>query len=375
MKKYKITLLLSLFPLILNQAHSAEIYNKDGNKVQLWGKLNALHYFSDNKGVDGDETFFRMGINGETKISDTTDGYGQWEYQIKAQNPENSNTHNSWTRLAFAGLKIDGVGSLDYGRNYGVLYDIGAWTDVLPEFSGDTYNVTDNFMTGRTNNVLTYRNHNVFGINAMNLTLQYQGKNGGTSETNNGRSVKNQNGDGFGISGNYEILPSLRAGASWASSSRTQEQKGITDGKKAQAWNVGIKYDDGHTYLAAQYAETHNMTPFGNFGKISDGQYTSAGFAKKTQATEVIAAYNFDSGLVPYITYRGSNAKNTEINKIQYGSNDIVKYVDVAVAYNFNQNMKTYIDYKINLLRDNDFIRKTGISTDNILALSLMYKF
>ncbi|MCH5485841.1 porin, partial [Salmonella enterica subsp. diarizonae serovar 16:z10:e,n,x,z15] len=92
---------------------------KDGNKVQLWGKLNALHYFSDNKGVDRDETFFRMGINGETKISDTTDGYGQWEYQIKAQNPENSNTHNSWTRLAFAGLKIDGVGSLDYGRNYG----------------------------------------------------------------------------------------------------------------------------------------------------------------------------------------------------------------------------------------------------------------
>ncbi|EKR4276277.1 porin [Salmonella enterica] len=369
------TLLLSLFSLILNQAHSAEIYNKDGNKVQLWGKLNALHYFSDNKGVDGDETFFRIGINGETKISDTTEGYGQWEYQIKAQNPENSNTHNSWTRLAFAGLKIDGVGSLDYGRNYGVLYDIGAWTDVLPEFSGDTYNVTDNFMTGRTNNVLTYRNHNVFGINAMNLTLQYQGKNGGTSETNNGRSVKNQNGDGFGISGNYEILPSLRAGASWASSSRTQEQKRITDGNKAQAWNIGIKYDDGHTYLAAQYAETHNMTPFGNFGNHPNGQYTSAGFAKKTQATEVIAAYNFDSGLVPYIAYRVSNAKNTEINKIQYGSNDIVKYLDVAVAYNFNKNMKTYIDYKINLLRNNDFIRKTGISTDNILALSLMYKF
>ncbi|EBE9837584.1 hypothetical protein J6212_004126 [Salmonella enterica] len=68
---------------------------------------------------------------------------------------------------------------------------------------------------------------------------------------------------------------------------------------------------------------------------------------KKTQATEVIAEYNFDSGLIPYITYRVSNTKNTEINKIQYGSEDIVKYIDVAVAYNFNQNMKTYIDYKI----------------------------
>ncbi|HDC1596279.1 TPA: porin [Salmonella enterica] len=375
MKKYKTTLFVALFYLILNQAQSAEIYNKDGNKLQLWGKLNALHYFSDNKGVDGDETFFRMGINGETRISDVTEGYGQWEYQIKAQNTENSNAHNSWTRLAFAGLKIDGIGSLDYGRNYGVLYDIGAWTDVLPEFSGDTYNVTDNFMTGRTNNVLTYRNNDIFDIDTMNITLQYQGGNGGASETNNERSVKNQNGDGFGISGNYEILPSLRAGASWASSSRTQEQKRITDGNKAQAWNIGIKYDDGHTYLAAQYAETHNMTPFGNFGNHPNGQYTSAGFAKKTQATEVIAAYNFDSGLVPYIAYRVSNAKNTEINKIQYGSNDIVKYLDVAVAYNFNKNMKTYIDYKINLLRENDFIQKTGISTDNILALSLMYKF
>lgn len=69
-------------------------------------------------------------------------------------------------------------------------------------------------MTGRTNNVLTYRNHNIFGINTMNLTLQYQGKNGGASETNNGRSVKNQNGDGFGISGSYEILPSFSVGAS-----------------------------------------------------------------------------------------------------------------------------------------------------------------
>lgn len=375
MKKTKIVLLVPLIYMTLNQAYSAEIYNKDGNKVELWGKLNALHYFSDNNGVDGDETFFRMGINGDTQISDITDGYGQWEYQIKAQNPENSNAHNSWTRLAFAGLKIDGIGSLDYGRNYGVLYDIGAWTDILPEFSGDTYNVTDNFMTGRTNNVLTYRNHNIFGVNALNLTLQYQGKNGGESETNNGRSVKNQNGDGFGVSGNYEVIPSLSVGASWASSSRTQEQEEVAPGNKAQAWNIGIKYDDGHTYLAAQYAETHNLTPFGNFGNIVEGKYTSASFAKKTQATEIIAAYNFDSGLVPYISYRISKAKNTEINGNQYGSNNIVNYADIAIAYNFNKNMKTYVDYKINLLKKNDFIEHTKISTDNIMAISLMYKF
>ncbi|NYY78541.1 hypothetical protein DMI69_21775 [Escherichia coli] len=34
--------------------------------------------------------------------------------------------------------EIGDYGSIDYGRNYGVAYDIGAWTDVLPEFGGDT---------------------------------------------------------------------------------------------------------------------------------------------------------------------------------------------------------------------------------------------
>ncbi len=28
------------------------------------------------------------------------------------------------------GLKFGDYGSIDYGRNYGVAYDIGAWTDV-----------------------------------------------------------------------------------------------------------------------------------------------------------------------------------------------------------------------------------------------------
>ena len=42
-------------------------------------------------------------------------------------------------------------GSFDYGRNYGVLYDVEGWTDMLPEFGGDSYTYADNFMTGRAN--------------------------------------------------------------------------------------------------------------------------------------------------------------------------------------------------------------------------------
>ena len=37
--------------------------------------------------------------------------------------------------------------------------------------------------------------------------------------------------------------------------------------------------------------------------------------------------------------------------------------------------MKTYIDYKINLLNDNEFTRQSDIALDDIIAISLMYKF
>ncbi|MDR8470909.1 porin OmpC, partial [Acinetobacter baumannii] len=78
-----------------------------------------------------------------------------------------------------------------------------SWTDVLPEFGGDTYG-SDNFMQQRANGVATYRNSDFFGlVDGLNFALQYQGKNGsvsgeGTSPTNNGRGALKQNGDGYG---------------------------------------------------------------------------------------------------------------------------------------------------------------------------------
>lgn len=36
--------------------NAAEVYNKDGNKLDLYGKVHAQHYFSDDNGSDGDLT-------------------------------------------------------------------------------------------------------------------------------------------------------------------------------------------------------------------------------------------------------------------------------------------------------------------------------
>lgn len=198
--------------LVAGSASAAEIYNKDGNKLDLYGKIDGLHYFSDNKNLDGDQSYMRFGLKGETQITDQLTGYGQWEYQVnlnKAESEDGNNGNNgnkgSFTRVGFAGLKFADYGSLDYGRNYGVLYDVTSWTDVLPEFGGDTYGA-DNFLSQRGNGMLTYRNTNFFGlVDGLNFALQYQGKNGSSSETNNGRGVAGQNGDGYGMSLSYDL--------------------------------------------------------------------------------------------------------------------------------------------------------------------------
>ena len=398
----KIKALALLVPALLmaGAVNAAEMYNKDGNKVDLYGKIDARHTFSDNAGDDGDETYVQIGFKGETQITDDLIGYGQWEYKTYANDTEGAGD-KSFNRLAFAGLKFANFGSFDYGRNYGAVYDIEGWTDMLPVFGGDSYTWTDNYMVGRTNGVATYRNTDFFGlVNGWNFALQYQGKNEGdnTTEslpkygTKNGHDkIQSQNGDGFSMSTTFDFsdavpeLQGLSVGAAYASSDRTNDQityAGVKNrygnnkngtvaagGDKADVWTVGAKYDAYNVYLAMMYAETRNMTPFGDNG-----------IANKTQNFEVTAQYQFDFGLRPSLAWVYSRGVDVGVHTNSNGSyltdQDLVNYVDLGATYYFNKNFSTYVDYKINLLdEDSQFYSANGISTDDIVGVGLTYQF
>ena len=396
MKRKVLALLLPAL-LAAGAANAAEIYNKNGNKLDLYGKVDGLRYFSDNPGDDGDQTYARLGFKGETQINDMLTGYGQWEYNIKANTAEGEGA-NAATRLAFAGLGFGQNGTFDYGRNYGVVYDVEAWTDMLPEFGGDTYTQTDVYMLGRTNGVATYRNKGFFGqVDGLNFALQYQGNNengdsrwsgqegSGNSE---GRKLAKENGDGFGMSTSYDFDFGLSLGAAYSASDRTDSQvaRGYQDGmnkrnnyaggETAEAWTVGAKYDANNVYLAAMYAETRNMTYYGGGNGEGNG-----GIANQTQNFEVVAQYQFDFGLRPSIAYLQSKGKDLGGQEVSHGNwryvdKDLVKYVEVGMTYYFNKNMSTYVDYKINLLDEDDsFYESNGIATDDIVAVGLVYQF
>ena len=395
--KMKALALLVPALLVAGAANAAEIYNKDGNKVDLYGKVDGLHYFSDDTGSDGDMSYVRLGFKGETQITEDLTGYGQWEYNIQANGTE-GDKGDSWTRVGFAGLKFGNAGSFDYGRNYGVVYDVEAWTDVLPEFGGDTYTQTDVYMLGRTNGVATYRNTDFFGlVDGLNFALQYQGNNEnagdgeGTGNDNGTRKLAQENGDGFGISTSYDFDFGLTLGAAYSNSDRSNNQtsSGLYDGahrwygnnyaggSKAEAWTVGAKYDANNIYLAAMYSETRNMNSYGSSDSKMGG-----GIANQTQNFEVVAQYQFDFGLRPSIAYLqskgldlGGQAKYSN-GAYHYTDQDLVKYVEIGATYYFNKNMSTYVDYKINLLeKDNHFYEANGIATDDILAVGLVYQF
>lgn len=359
--------------MVAGAANAAEIYNKDGNKVDLYGKVDVRHMFSDandngNK-QDGDDSRIRFGIKGETQITDQLTGFGRFENEIKTNGTEGGEESKNKVRLAYAGFKFDQFGSLDYGRNYGVAYDVAAWTDVLPLFGGDTMAQTDVYMTGRNANLLTYRNSDFFGyVDGLSFALQYQGANDDNSISSRSSSNKlnKANGDGFGLSAAYDIGWGVSFGAAYTNSARTLDQQynSFATGKRAEAWNVGAKFDANNVYLAAMYGETHNMTSFGDYADY---------IANKTQNIELVAQYQFDFGLRPSIAYLQSKGKNLNTNLGD--NNDLVKYVDLGAYYYFNKNMSAVVDYKINLLKDNDFNAAAGIPVDNVVGLGLTYQF
>lgn len=82
--KVKVLSLLVPALLVAGAANAAEVYNKDGNKLDLYGKVDGLHYFSDDKSVDGDQTYMRLGFKGETQVTDQLTGYASGNIRSRA---------------------------------------------------------------------------------------------------------------------------------------------------------------------------------------------------------------------------------------------------------------------------------------------------
>lgn len=63
--KRKVLVMLVSALLVVGVVNAVEVYNKDGNKLDLYGKVVGLYYFFDDFGSDGDMLYVRIGFKGE----------------------------------------------------------------------------------------------------------------------------------------------------------------------------------------------------------------------------------------------------------------------------------------------------------------------
>ncbi len=370
MKLRNSSILISVLAMA-GTANAAEVFNKDQTTLDVYGEVHGMHYQSKDESNQGDRSHARLGLRGNSQINSQLSAYGRWEYEAKLNNAEAGDGNGQHTRLGYAGLKFGTEGgTFDYGRNYGVMHDVAAMTDVLPEFGGDSFQKPDSFMTRRGTGMATYRNDNFFGlVEGLHFALQFQGRN---DKTGSNRNLLGANGDGYGMSLSYDITDTLSAAAAFSSSRLTagQKQHLNIEGDRANSYAAGLKYDDEALYLAAIYNQSSHMTRIGN-GAAIDGL---PAFAPKSENLEVVAKYTFDFGLTPMVAFVQSTGKATAFDG-QKVSGALKKYAVVGTNFAFNKNMSAFAMYQFNLIKSSEADKAIGIASDDIMAVGMLYKF
>ena len=387
----KLNLLAIAIPALLVAAGanaSIEVWNKDGNKVDFYGRVKAANNITDRGQKDeGDDTSARLGMSGQTQITDSVVGYGRWEYEADA----GKNSDNE-VRYAFAGLNFGDLGSFDYGRNDGVLKAITAYTDVLPQFGGEASNNNWNVLSSRTKAVATYRNNNFFGLSDdFSFALQYA-DNGDNSYTLDGiyngypDGVKALSREAYGANAQWRIFDTgLTAGAGYAQST--------VKGTRHNTWAGGLKYENYDLYLGANYFQS----------KLKKGLLTvwDNGYYRlrdvKARGFELVAQYGIDlevGRLTPSIAYVQHKVKVDSMHfnrhNIRYYapgySSPMAKYVSLGATYDLNKNFSAIVEYKFNLLdrkdvgaainttKDRDH-HENKPGTKDVLGVGLIYQF
>ncbi len=347
---------------------SIEVWNKDGNKVDFYGRVKAANNITDRGQVgEGDDTSARLGMSGQTQITDSLTGYGRWEYEAKA----GKDSHNE-VRYAFAGLNFGDLGSFDYGRNDGVVKAITAYTDVLPQFGGDAANNDWHVLSARTKAVATYRNNNFFGLSDdFSFALQYA-DNGDNSNTKD--AIHSGSREAYGANAQWRIFDTgLTAGAAYARSASSYYRH--------STWTAGLKYENYDLYLGANYFQS----------KLKNRvDYRDGTEDLKVKGFELVAQYGFDlevGRLTPSLAYVQHKVSSDHSRYYDHSSSSpLVKYVSLGATYDLNKNFSAIVEYKFNLLdrKDVGAAENTKVQrgkhenkpgTKDVLGVGLIYQF
>ena len=355
MKKYTL-LLIILFSA--NHLIAQETVVLDS--INFYGGLRA-HVAIYDEQVEVQNNSSRIGFYLNRRIVNGVAGFGKLE--LGTNLVQNNNTFNSdaatfpdesfynetqpafTTRLGYIGLQSK-YGSIAIGKQWGVYYDVTAWTDLFWIYGGKasgTYNTnTDGGTegTGRAENAVIYR----YSAERFSLGLQAQ------------FIGEKQN---YAASAVANVTDQISVGAAFNTYAPTQDILDLVGGSKthANSFVVGFRYKTDKLNLAANYDFNQSESQFPGDTVV----------AFPANGVELYANYF----LLPKLSVVGgfNYLKPTSTPEIIDPDFNLL-LIMIGAAYYFVPDFLAYTEYKIDLGTDTG-----GNKPANVFAIGFRYNF
>lgn len=342
MNKTMIALAVSAAALATG-ANAAELYNQDGNSIEMGGRAEARLSMKDGNAQDNSR--IRLNFLGTAQIQDGLYGVGFYEGEFTTSDYNDNGTKKDSgndtidNRYAYAGLGGT-FGEVTYGKNDGALGVITDFTDIMAYHGNSAaYKIA---VADRTDNMLSYKGQ--FQDLSVKASYRFADR---IETVENGNTVYSDNEtDGYSLSGIYAI-----------------GETGINVAAGYADQNTGTNDSSDQFMLAGSY--TLNDLYFA--GTFVSG--TDKDNSVKTDNTgyELAAAYTMGQTVfTSTYNYLEEDEAGTKT--------DAKDNLAIDATYYFKPNFRGYVSYNFNLLSDSD-VGTSKVDAEDELALGLRYDF